>query len=96
MNPFAEDQELARHLAAQQPPPARPERPAETLRKNQAMEISGIVKHYDVVRQFGFICPLGVDPEDRSKQIYVHGAAVRRSGLTSLEKGQRVCRGGGP
>jgi CspA family cold shock protein len=54
------------------------------------MEITGIVKFYDAVRGFGFIAPVGSDAEDRSKQIYVHAASVRRSGLTSLSAGQRV------
>jgi CspA family cold shock protein len=88
MLPFRErSRELARHLAALQPSSAGPERP---VRRNQTTEIIGTVKFYDSVRGFGFIAPLGTDAEDRSKQIYVHAASVRRSGLTSLSAGQRV------
>jgi cold shock protein len=80
--------ELARYLASLQPPPARPARPA--LRKNHTMEIIGTVKFFDERRGFGFITPIGVDVEDRTKQVFVHVGAVRRSGLTSLSAGQRV------
>jgi cold shock CspA family protein len=37
-----------------------------------------------------FDASAAADAEDRSKQVYVHAASVRRSGLTSLSAGQRV------
>ena len=54
------------------------------------MEIIGTVKFFDERRGFGFITPLGVDAEDRTKQVFVHVGAVRRSGLLALSAGQRV------
>jgi cold shock protein len=60
-------------------------KPSDTIREG-----TGTVKFYDPMRGFGFIAPVGSDAEDRSKQIYVHAASVRRSGLTSLSAGQRV------
>jgi cold shock protein len=86
MQPFAEDKELARHLAALQPP-AQPERP---VRRNQTMEIKGTVRFYDQVRGFGFLTPAGVADEDRDRHVYCHVAALRRSGLLSLKAGQHV------
>lgn len=50
----------------------------------------GIVKWFDTDKGFGFITI-----NDRQKDIYVHSAALERSGVASLLEGQRVrCRVG--
>ncbi len=46
---------------------------------------TGTVKFFDTTRGFGFI-----KPEDGSKDVFVHISAVERSGLGSLNEGQRV------
>ena len=45
----------------------------------------GIVKFFNVSKGFGFI-----QPEDGSKDVFVHISAVEQSGLGSLSEGQRV------
>ena len=45
----------------------------------------GTVKFFNHSRGFGFI-----EPEDGSKDAFVHISAVERAGLTSLSEGQRV------
>jgi cold shock CspA family protein len=53
-------------------------------------ESTGVVAFYDAGRNFGFIVPTGVDADDRNRHCFVSGHAVRRAGLTTLLKGQRV------
>ena len=45
----------------------------------------GTVKFFDTTRGFGFI-----QPEDGSKDVFVHKSAVENAGLTSLREGQRI------
>jgi CspA family cold shock protein len=45
----------------------------------------GTVKFFDATRGFGFI-----QPEDGSKDVFVHKTAVERAGMTTLTEGQRV------
>ncbi len=45
----------------------------------------GKVKFFNATRGFGFI-----EPEDGSKDAFVHISAVERAGLTGLTEGQRV------
>jgi len=45
----------------------------------------GTVKFFDSTRGFGFI-----QPEDGSKEVFVHKSAVESAGLTPLQEGQRV------
>ncbi len=45
----------------------------------------GKVKFFNEARGFGFI-----EPEDGSKDAFVHISAVERAGLTGLTEGQRV------
>ena len=45
----------------------------------------GTVKFFNAIRGFGFI-----EPEDGSKDAFVHISAVERAGLTSLSEGQKV------
>jgi CspA family cold shock protein len=45
----------------------------------------GTVKFFDSTRGFGFI-----QPEDGSKDVFVHKSAVESAGLTPLREGQRI------
>ena len=45
----------------------------------------GIVKFFNTTKGFGFI-----QPEDGSKDVFVHISAVERAGLSGLAEGQRV------
>jgi|TARA_B110000263_G_C15284336_1_gene499958 CspA family cold shock protein len=46
---------------------------------------TGTVKWFDPAKGYGFI-----EPEDGSKDAFVHISAVERAGLTSLNEGQKV------
>ncbi len=46
---------------------------------------SGAVKWFNPAKGYGFI-----EPEDGSKDAFVHISAVERAGLTSLREGQKV------
>ena len=46
---------------------------------------NGIVKFFNPTKGFGFI-----EPEDGSKDAFVHISAVERAGLTTLSEGQKV------
>ena len=46
---------------------------------------TGIVKWFNAQKGFGFI-----QPEDGSKDVFVHISAVERSGLYDLKEGQKV------
>ena len=45
----------------------------------------GTVKWFNPAKGYGFI-----EPEDGSKDAFVHISAVQRAGLTTLREGQRV------
>ncbi len=45
----------------------------------------GTVKWFNATKGFGFI-----EPEDGSKDAFVHISAVERAGLSSLNEGQKV------
>ena len=45
----------------------------------------GTVKWFNAQKGFGFI-----QPEDSSKDVFVHISAVERAGLTSLREGQKL------
>ena len=47
--------------------------------------ITGTVKFYNDQKGFGFI-----QPEDGSKDVFVHISAVERAGLRALNEGQKV------
>jgi len=47
--------------------------------------IEGTVKFFNTTKGFGFI-----QPDDGSKDAFVHISAVERSGLSSLAEGQKV------
>ncbi len=46
---------------------------------------TGTVKWFNAAKGFGFI-----EPEDGSKDAFVHISAVERAGLRSLNEGQKV------
>ena len=46
---------------------------------------TGTVKFFNPAKGFGFI-----EPEDGSKDAFVHISAVERAGLSSLNEGQKV------
>ncbi len=46
---------------------------------------TGTVKWFNPAKGFGFI-----EPEDGSKDVFVHISAVERAGLSSLGEGQKV------
>jgi len=45
----------------------------------------GTVKFFNTTKGYGFI-----EPEDGSKDAFVHISAVERSGMTTLNEGQKV------
>lgn len=45
----------------------------------------GTVKFFNTTKGYGFI-----QPEDGTKDVFVHISAVERSGIASLNEGQRV------
>ena len=45
----------------------------------------GTVKWFDAIKGYGFI-----KPEKGGKDVFVHVSGLERSGLNSLEEGQRV------
>lgn len=47
--------------------------------------ITGTVKFFNADKGYGFI-----EPEDGSKDAFVHISAVERSGLSTLSEGQKV------
>ncbi|MBL8592415.1 MAG: cold-shock protein, partial [Devosia sp.] len=47
--------------------------------------IEGTVKFFNTTKGFGFI-----QPNDGSKDAFVHISAVERSGLSTLNEGQKV------
>ncbi len=46
---------------------------------------TGIVKWFNATKGFGFI-----QPEDGSKDVFVHISAVQGAGLSTLNEGQKV------
>ena len=46
---------------------------------------TGTVKWFNAAKGFGFI-----EPEDRSKDVFVHISEVEKAGLRSLREGQKV------
>jgi CspA family cold shock protein len=46
---------------------------------------NGTVKFYNATKGFGFI-----QPEDGSKDVFVHASALERAGLSLLSEGQKV------
>ena len=49
------------------------------------MRLNGTVKFSNHARGFGFIAP-----EDGSRDIFVHASALERSGVASIDEGDKV------
>ena len=49
------------------------------------MRISGTLKFYNAAKGFGFITP-----DDGSNDVFVHASALERSGIDSLNEGDKV------
>ena len=47
--------------------------------------ITGTVKFYNDLKGFGFI-----QPDDGSKDVFVHATALERAGMRGLSEGQKV------
>jgi CspA family cold shock protein len=47
--------------------------------------ITGTVKFYNGQKGFGFI-----QPDDGSKDVFVHATALERAGISNLSEGQKV------
>ena len=60
-------------------------RAESTLLLRDTTMTTGIVKWFNSAKGFGFI-----EPEDGSKDAFVHISAVERAGLSSLNEGQKV------
>jgi CspA family cold shock protein len=56
-----------------------------TLLLEEMTMTTGTVKFFNMAKGFGFI-----EPEDGSKDAFVHISAVERAGLSSLSEGQKV------
>ncbi len=59
-------------------------RPGNILLQGTFMQ-KGTVKWFNPAKGFGFI-----EPEDGSKDAFIHISAVERAGLSSLDEGQKV------
>ena len=46
---------------------------------------TGTVKWFNAIKGFGFI-----QPDDGSKDVFVHVSAVERAGLSNLDEGQKL------
>jgi CspA family cold shock protein len=58
--------------------------PRMNARQERAMAI-GTVKFFNTTKGYGFI-----QPEDGSKDVFVHVSAVQAAGMQTLREGQRV------
>ncbi|MES2729000.1 MAG: cold shock domain-containing protein [Pseudomonadota bacterium] len=65
------------------------DRPARAPRYEESTgpeeELTGAVKWYDNVKEFGFITP-----DDGMKDIFVHKTCLNRAGINQLEPGQKL------
>lgn len=61
-------------------------RPTSCLRQRKGNPVqTGTVKFYNSQKGFGFI-----QPDDGSKDVFVHATALERAGLRGLNEGQKV------
>jgi CspA family cold shock protein len=66
-------------------PRRNPAPPPRGVYDRKTEMITGTVKFFNTTKGYGFI-----QPEDGSKDAFVHISAVERAGLTSLAEGQKV------
>jgi len=60
-------------------------RTESSVQAKEAMMAIGTVKFFNVQKGFGFI-----QPNDGSKDVFVHISAVQRAGMHTLVEGQKV------
>ena len=60
-------------------------RPVQTSTRKKCLMSQGTVKWFNGQKGFGFI-----QPDDGSKDVFVHISAVERAGMYSLNEGQKV------
>ena len=63
----------------------RVERARGTFVKGEGIMPVGTVKFFNTIKGYGFI-----QPDDGSKDVFVHISAVERAGMTSLREGQKI------
>lgn len=90
VEPGAKGPQVSEVVSISSDVPAQPSRPAQPAysapaRNEPEQDGTGSVKRYDAVRGFGFI---GMD--GGGKDVFVHASVLQRSGLTTLDIGQRV------
>jgi cold shock CspA family protein len=56
--------------------------------KSMTDYVTGTVVFYSGI--YGFAIPDGIDADDRANHCFIHAAALKRSGLESLARGQRI------
>jgi cold shock CspA family protein len=73
-------------------PPKRPSPKGVSMihSEESADREEGVIKFFDATRGFGFCCPVGCDPDDKSATLYVSAHAVKRANLASLDKGDKI------
>ena len=90
-NPDTQKSEKEKETAASGAAPqvsaggAAPQVGGESAAGEKSKSKRGTVKWFDPGRGYGFI-----EPEDHSRDVYVHKSAVERSGLSGLREGQKV------
>lgn len=60
-------------------------RPSAPVSRKDKTMINGTVKFYNDQKGFGFI-----QPDDGSKDVFVHATALERAGMRGLAEGQKV------
>jgi cold shock CspA family protein len=63
---------------------------AETGYRESGDREEGVVAFFDVVRGFGFVIPAGTDATDKSAHLYLSVHALKRAGISSLAKGDKI------
>ena len=76
---------LSKHREAGQACATVRRRHSVTMTANGTTMINGTVKFYNDQKGFGFI-----QPDDGSKDVFVHATALERAGMRGLAEGQKV------